>query len=149
VSTREDSLTRTTLRLGTGTAPFAIEQVIRALQRVPGVLTVEPDAGGATALVAHDAAVPLNSLVAAASVAGAAAKIVGEMQRLPASSAAVLLPKSMSRQYLTAVAVAAIVAVIFMDLAFPSNAEKRWIFLVPLALVWAFALVRGTAGPRR
>jgi hypothetical protein len=66
-SAREDFLTRTTVRLGNGTAPDAIEQVVRALQRVPGVLTVQPDAGGANALVAHDAAVPLSSLIAAAS----------------------------------------------------------------------------------
>jgi hypothetical protein len=55
----------------------------------------------------------------------------------------------MDRQHLTAVAVAAIVAVILIDLAFPSNAEKRWVFLVPLAVVWAFALFRAMAGRRR
>jgi len=42
-SGRGDLLTRTTLRLGSGPAPLVIEQVIRALQRVPGVLTVVAD----------------------------------------------------------------------------------------------------------
>jgi len=44
-SGRGDLLTRTTLRLGSGPAPLAVEQVIRALQRVPGVLTVVADPG--------------------------------------------------------------------------------------------------------
>jgi hypothetical protein len=52
-SVRRDLLTRTTLRLGSSPAPPAIDQVIRALQRVPGVLTVEADARGASALVLY------------------------------------------------------------------------------------------------
>jgi hypothetical protein len=149
-SARGDLLTRTTLRLGSGPAPSAIEQVIRALQRVPGVLTVEADAGGASALVAHDAGVPLTSLVAAASLAGAPAKVVGEMRGLPASAATMLLPKSMDRsQHLRGGAIAAILAVIIIDLAFPNSPEKRWLFLVPLAALWAFVVFRALAGRRR
>jgi hypothetical protein len=127
---------------------LAIEQVIRALQRVPGVLTVEADAGGASALVAHDAAVPLTSLVAAASLAGAAAKVVGEMRGLPASAATTLLPKSIDRPHLRGVAIAAILAVIIIDMAFPNSPEKRWLFLVPLAVLWAFVVFKALAGRR-
>jgi hypothetical protein len=50
-SVRRDLLTRTTLRLGS--SPARSIQVIRALQRVPGVLTVEADARGASALVLY------------------------------------------------------------------------------------------------
>jgi hypothetical protein len=148
-SARGDLLTRTTLRLGCGPAPLAIEQVIRALQRVPGVLTVEADAGGASALVAHDAAVPLTSLVAAASSAGAAAKVVGATHEPPALAATTLLPKSMARPHLRGVAIALILAVIIIDMTFPSSPEKRWVFLVPVAVLWAFVVFKELAGRRR
>lgn len=148
-SARGDLLTRTTLRLGGGPAPLATEQVIRALQRVPGVLTVEADAGGASALVAHDAAVPLTSLVAAASLGGAAAKVVGEIRGLPAAAATTLLPKSTDqRRHLKGVAIAAILAVLIIDMTFPNSPEKRWMFLAPLAVLWAFVVFKALAGRR-
>jgi copper chaperone CopZ len=128
---------------------LATEQIIRALKRVPGVLTVEADAGGASALVAHDAAVPLTSLVAAASMAGAAAKVVGEVGGLPASTATTLLPKSTNQVHLRGVAIAAIVAVIIIDMTFPNSPEKRWLFLLPLAVLWAFVVFKELAGRRR
>ena len=147
-SGRADLLTRTTLRLGSGPAPLAIEQVVRALQRVPGVLTVEADAGGTSALVAHDAAVPLTSLVAAASLAGAAAKVRGEMRGLPAPAATTPLPRSMDRRRLKGVAIAAVLAVIVIDMTFPNSLENRWTLLVPLAMLWAFVVFKASAGRR-
>jgi hypothetical protein len=144
-----DLLTRTTLRLGSGLAPLAIEQVIHALQRVPGVLTVEADAGGASALVAHDAGVPLTALVAAATLAGVAVKVGGEIRGQPASAATPLLRKSMDRRYhLRIVAIAAIVAVIIIDVALPNEPERRWLFLVPLAVLWAYVVFRALAARR-
>jgi hypothetical protein len=148
-SARGDLLTRTTLRLGCGPAPLAIQAAVRALQRVPGVLTVEADTEGASALVAHDAAVPLTSLVVAASLAGKAAKVVGEVGRRPAIAAATPLPKSVDRAHLRGVAIAAIVAVVIIDLAFPSSLEKRWLFLAPLAAVWALVVFNALAARRR
>jgi len=148
-SARGDLLTRTTLRLGSGPAPLAIEQVIRALQRVPGVLTVEADAAGASALVAHDAAVPLTSLVAAASMAGAAAKVTGDVRGLPLSAATTILPKSTGRAHLRFIAVAAILGVIIIDIAFPNSPEKRWLLLAPVAVIWAFVVFKELAGRRR
>jgi len=148
-SVRRDLLTRTTLRLGSGSAPPAIDQVIRALERVPGVLTVEADAGGASALVAHDAAVPLTSLVAAASLPGTAAKVVGEVRGHPAPAATDLISKPVAQQHLRAIAIAAILAVIIIDMAFPNSPEKRWLFLVPLAVLWAFVVFKALAGERR
>jgi copper chaperone CopZ len=128
---------------------LAIDQVIRALQRVPGVLTVEADAGGANALVAHDAAVPLTSLVAAASSAGNPAKVAGEIRGLPAPAPTAPLPKSMVQQHLRAIARAAILAVIVIEIAFPTSLEKRWLFLAPLAVFWAFIVFKALAGQRR
>jgi len=148
-SGRGDLLTRTTLRLGCGPTPLAIDQVIRALQRVPGVLTVEADAGGANALVAHDAAVPLTSLVAAASLAGNPAKVTGEIRELPAPAATAPLPKSMAQQHLRAIAIAAILAIIIIDMAFPNSPGKRWLFLVPITVFWAFIVFKALAGQRR
>ena len=148
-SGRGDLLTRTTLRLGSGPAPLAVEQVIRALQRVPGVLTVVADPGGASALVAHDAAVPLTALVAAASSTGNPAKVAVEMRGLPAPAATALLPKSMAQQHLRAIAIAAILAVIIIDMAFPNSPQKRWLFLVPLAVLWAFIVFKALVGQRR
>ena len=125
---RGDVLTRTTLRLSSGPAPLAIEQVVRALQRVPGVLTVEADASGASAIVAHDAAVPLTSLVAAAG-----------------STATTLVARPLNRQYLRFIAIAAILAVLIIDVTFPTSPDKRWLFLAPVAAFWGFFVFRELA----
>ena len=148
-SARGDLLTRTTLRLAGGPPPSAIDKVIQALQRVPGVLTVEADATGANALIAHDAAVPLPSLVAAAGFAGATASVVGEVRGLRASVATTPLLAMVPAQHLRGVAVAAILAVILVDLAYPNSPEKRWLFLVPLAVMWMFVMYKALAGRRQ
>ena len=103
-SARGDLLTRTTLRLAGGSPPSATDKVIQALQRVPGVLTVEADATGANALIAHDAAVPLPSLVAAAGFAGATASVVGEVHGLRVSVASTPLLAMVPAQHLRGVA---------------------------------------------
>jgi hypothetical protein len=59
-----DILTRTTLQMDEGLSMASIAQLIKALQRVPGVLLAEIAAGSARAIVAHDAAVPGASLLA-------------------------------------------------------------------------------------
>ena len=142
---RGDVLTRTTLRLSSGPAPLAIEQVVRALQRVPGVLTVEADASGASAIVAHDAAVPLTSLVAAAGSAGAAARAVGGMREPAGSTAAAVVAKPLNRQNLRYIAIAAILAVLIIDVTFPTSPDKRWLFLAPVAAFWGFFVFRELA----
>jgi hypothetical protein len=55
----------------------SIVGVTRALQRVPGVLLAEVNGATAQALVAHDSAVKLESLVAAAAGAGVPAHVRG------------------------------------------------------------------------
>jgi hypothetical protein len=144
-----DLLTRTTLRFGGGASPPAIDQAVRALQRVPGVLTVETDAGAASALVAHDIAVPITSLLAAAKLAGAEAKVVsGAGARLAATETAPKA-KSLYQAHLRGVAVAAIVGVIIIDITFPNSPEKRWLYLVPLAAVWALVVLSSLVARRQ
>jgi len=80
---RTDLLTRTTLQIdGGGSAP-SLTLVIQALHRVPGVLMAEMHAASARAVVAHDSAVPAGALLAAASGAGAHARIVTTTLRKP------------------------------------------------------------------
>jgi hypothetical protein len=136
-----DLLTRTTLRLGRGPAT-SIAQVVYALQRVPGVLTVQADDVNAQALVAHDAAVPLASLVAAVTSAGGAATVVTDSRAGAAAAATMPLFVGKRRQIKSA-AVVAMLAVIVIGMALPNSPEKRWLFIVPLVLLWAFVIFEG------
>ncbi len=136
---QEDLLTRTMLRFGPSAS--SIEQLVRALQRVPGVLTVEADAIHAEALVAHDGAVPVASLVAAANTAGRAVDVVTASPDgvVPTATS----PMSHGKYArLKSAAVMAILAVIIIDMIFPSSPEKRWVSLVPLALLWSLVILR-------
>jgi len=136
---RGNGLSHTTLRIGRGLPTSSIAEVIHALQRVPGVLTVDADVENAQAFVAHDAAVPLVALVAAANRSGAAAISV------TASSAAAIggAPQGMQRRPLLAgVGLAAMLLLVLIDIAFPNDPEKRWLFVVPVILLWGFTLLR-------
>ncbi|MDQ6944612.1 MAG: heavy-metal-associated domain-containing protein [Candidatus Eremiobacteraeota bacterium] len=147
---RDDGLNRTTLSIGSGLPTSSIGKIVQALQRVPGVLTVDADTENAQAIVAHDAAVPTASLVAAASRAGAAANVVA------AATCAAAAPDEnggklqtmQGHRFLAAVGVAAMLAVIVIDFALPNNPEKRWFFVMPVFLLWAFIVLRTTAARR-
>jgi copper chaperone CopZ len=142
---RDDGLSRTTLSIGRGLPASSIGQIVQALQRVPGVLTVDADAEKAQAFVAHDAAVPAAALVAAASRAGAAANVVATTSAAVAPDATGVGPQKMQRHpLLAAVGLAAMLAVILIDIALPNNPEKRWFFVAPVILLWAFILVRAS-----
>jgi hypothetical protein len=54
-----------------------VYDVVSALQRVPGVLLAELNEANTKIVVAHDGAVPLNSLISAAKNAGVPTTIVG------------------------------------------------------------------------
>ncbi|MGA3035893.1 MAG: hypothetical protein ABSE64_00285 [Vulcanimicrobiaceae bacterium] len=142
---RDDGLTRTTLRIGTNLPAASVAQVVHALQRVPGVLTADADAENAQAFVAHDAAVPPASLVAAASCAGTAASIV--VAPTPPSAASVEVndaPRRVQRRQLIIVAMVAMLALVIIDIAFPESSDKHWFFVMPVILVWTFILLRAT-----
>jgi len=51
--------------------------------------------------------------------------------------------------HLRGVAVAAILAVIIIDMVFPDSPENRWVFLAPLAVLWAFVVFKILAGRRQ
>ena len=145
---RDDGLSRTTLQIGRGVPASSVAEVIRALQRVPGVLTVDADAENTQAFVAHDAGVPTEALIAAARRGGVAAKAV------TVPCAAVLpveigAPRQMQRhRYLAAVGLAAMLAIVLIDVALPNSPEKRWFLNMPVVLLWAFILLRATRSRR-
>jgi cation transport ATPase len=149
---RDDGLSHTTLRIGSGLSAATVAAVIQALQRVPGVLTADEDAERAQALVAHDSGVPIAALVAAANRAGAAAEAeaVAASHTLVASVAGRGAPQRRARRrsVLAAVSLAAILAFIVMEIALPESPDKRWLFVVPLALFWAFIFLQGTRSRR-
>jgi len=139
----QDLLTRTTLRLERGAETWSLTQVVNALERVPGVLTVEADAAHAQALVAHDAAVPLAALVAAVSSVGVAVKIVAD----PATGLRAAVTTASAFRWrllrLAMLVVVAQLAAIVVDTAFPNSPEKRWLSMVPLLVLWAVMIVKG------
>jgi hypothetical protein len=70
-----DSLTRTTLLFDPSVSDDAFVRTLDALARVPGVLFTETSFGVRSALVAHDGAVAVSSLLGAATAAGAMVKV--------------------------------------------------------------------------
>lgn len=52
------------------------------------------------------------------------------------------------RRQINSVAVLAMLAVIVIDMMFPNNPEKRWLFIVPLGLLWAFTIIEGLIARR-
>jgi hypothetical protein len=143
-----DALTRTTLRLGDGAPASSLAHVVRALQRVPGVLTVEAVASNTEARVAHDGGVPLASLVAAIGSVGVLATVGSDVASrvLPARTAT---PSNTSNRHLPNAAVVAILTVVLIETVFPVNSEKRWIFIMSLVLLWSIGLVARLAVTRR
>jgi hypothetical protein len=144
-SVRDDGLTRTALRIGRDLSASSIAQVVHALQRVPGVLTVHADAENAQALVAHDVAVPAASLVAAASCTGTAASIIASPTRSTEISVKTgVAPRGLQRRHpLMIVGMAAMLAVL-VDIVIPEGPSKHWFYLMPVALLWMFILLRAT-----
>ena len=147
---RDDGLTRTALRIGRDLPASSIAQVVHALQRVPGVLTVVTDTENAQAFVAHDAAVPTASLVAAASCTGTAASVV-VVASTRANGASVEIgdaPRRAQRRQLVIAGMAAMFVLALLDIAFPNSPYKHWFFMMPLVLLWTFILLRTTLSRR-
>ncbi len=147
LGTHQDFLTRTALRLGGSPATASVAQVVHALQRVPGVLTVAVDAVNGRALVAHDAAVPLASLVAAVNSVGESATVVADSVGGAAPADAPSFVGKL-RQIKGAV-VLAILAVIVVDMTFLKNTAKFPLLLVLVALLWVLVITESLAARRR
>ena len=148
-SIREDVLLRTTLRIGAGLSDACLAAVVHALQRVPGVLTVDADADNAQVFVAHDAAVPTAALVGAVHQSGSVAKAIAAPGKVRVSPEPAGTPSSVQRRSLLAVVgFAAVLAMIVIDIALANSPERRWLFIIPFAVLWAFALLRTTLARR-
>lgn len=133
-----DILTRTTLQVNEDLSLPSGAQLIKALQHVPGVLLAEI-AGNARAIVAHDAAVPGASLLAAAERAGMHATIVADTRVREAGAVPAGPPaETRPRRLLT------LAAAILFGLAV-GNATVRLLpsnhILMPILLSSAWAIV--------
>jgi copper chaperone CopZ len=136
------------MRIDRGSAPATVAAVVRALQRVPGVLTVDVHGDEAKAVVAHDAGVPIAALLAAANQSGFAARV----ERAASATAAPVETGSATsvapHPYVAAVGLAAMLVVIFIDFALPNSPDKRWLIMMPVFLLWAFVVLRATRARR-
>ncbi len=148
-ATNADLLTRTTLQVDGGFAGRSLEQMISALQRVPGVLFAEVNAANAGAIVAHDAAVPAASLIAAAQNVGVHVRVVHDTRATNlAGSVGAPLHSLGNRQLLLVAAVAFVISSI-VDLLIPNLAQKHGILIVLTSSLWAFYLATSLLRRRR
>jgi hypothetical protein len=143
-----DILTRTTLEIDEALSAHSVADLIRALQHVPGVLLADIAAGSARAIVAHDAAVPGTSLLAAAEGAGVHAKIVADT-RAPVPSAALAAPPGVIRARRLLTTAAALFFGLALGEAFiPHLAGNKQLLPMLLACVWAFVIGRALFKPK-
>jgi hypothetical protein len=141
-------LTRTTLQVDESLPTPSIAQLVHALQRVPGVLLAEIAAGSARAIVAHDAAVPSASLLAAAEGAGVHARIVAET-RAPAPSAERVSPlEAAPTQRVLTIAAALFFGLVLGDALIPHLADNRLLLPIMLSSVSAFVIGRAMFKPK-
>lgn len=135
-----DALTRTTLQIGGIMSDPLIAAIVRALQRVPGVLLVDMDATSARVIVAHDGAVPLQALVTAATGAGGlAATVHGAAPVANASTVSSVEPDDRVRRYRRAIVIAALaVAYVLADLFIPGSMPKRIVMTAVLVGAWTY-----------
>jgi hypothetical protein len=130
------------LQMDDGLSLPSIAQLIKALQRVPGVLLAEIAAGNARAIVAHDAAVSGASLVAAAERAGVHATIISDT-RPPAARADPALPVAdIPNRRLLTLAAAVLFLLAIGEAMFPRLASNHFLLPILLSSVWAFATAR-------
>ncbi len=135
-----DLLTRTTLQLEANVSLPSIVRVTSALQRVPGVLLAEVNAAGSYAIVAHDSAVNLESLLDAAARAGVRARIEAPL------AVAAMRPglQMQNTRFLQLSAIAMIPLVLFAagSLLFQNGAVAHWPILFCCVTIAMLALFR-------
>jgi len=135
-----DLLTRTTLQLEANVSLPSIARVTRALQRVPGVLLAEVNATGSRAIVAHDSAVNLESLLEATARAGVRARI--EAPRAAAGMRPVLQLQNTRFLQLSAIAMIPLVLFAAGSLLFQNGAVAHWPILFCCVMIAMLALFR-------
>jgi hypothetical protein len=143
-----DLLTHTTLKLDHDSSSAAIADMIRALQRVPGVLFARVDATSDRAVVGHDAAVPLTSLVRAAASTGVRAGLVAAPAiRVDGEPGATGQRAPVGRQLIIWAAVLA--AVTMVETLTFNTPERRWLLPTLLTLFWVTLLTVRAIASRR
>jgi hypothetical protein len=141
-------LTRTTLQVDESLPTLSVAQLVRALQRVPGVLLAEIAPGSARAIVAHDAAVPGASLLAAAESAGVHAKIVTDTRASAPIADRVSPLADAPMQRVLAVAAAVFLGLALGDALILHSAGNRLLLPILLTCVWAFVIGRAVFKPK-
>jgi len=135
-----DSLTRTTLQVSHSISIAEIGDVVRALQRVPGVLLADLNPSSARVIVAHDGAVLTSALVSAAKGVGAHATVVSEASAAaPAAGVAIVPATDAPRPQVRAslIAMSAIAAVLIcIDVLLPDSPQKRLVLNALVLAVW-------------
>jgi hypothetical protein len=138
----DDFLTRTTLQLDESLSLPSVAQLIKTLQRVPGVLLAEIAARSSRVVVAHDAAVPGSSLLAAAERAGVRATILADT-RPPAAPADPSSPPALTPdRRIFALAAALLFLLALGETVFPRLASNHYLLPVLLSSLWAFVIAR-------
>jgi copper chaperone CopZ len=132
-----DALTRTTLTIDDILAGTRIDDVVRALKRVPGVLLADASPGNARAVVAHDSAVPVNALIAAALAAGARVTVF-RSPRAIAAAAAAIAPAAVkpSRPRIAVGTLAVAAALIAADVLLPNSPQKHIVLNALVIALW-------------
>lgn len=128
-----DALTRTTLEIGGTASRASIAGMTYALRHVPGVLLADVNSGGAAVVVAHDGAVSVSALVAAASDAGVVATVSGAAVAISSQ------PQHSRRLVLAMSTIAA--AFVFAALLIPNPTQRSLTInaLVIAVWIWYFA----------
>ena len=145
-----DLLTRTTLHLEGALSAVSLADLIRSLQRVPGVLVAEANALGDRALLAHDGAVPLSALLAAAATLGVRATVEGSPTAiLPIPDATAPEAPRLKVRAVTMIGVALFVVLGAIDALVPAIRENRIVSVVLIGSVWSFFLLETFLNRRR
>ncbi|MGB8265983.1 MAG: hypothetical protein WCE44_06655 [Candidatus Velthaea sp.] len=143
-----DLLTRTTLLIDETLSTLSMTQMIRALQRVPGVLLADMNARSDGAIVAHDAAVPMASLLAAAAGAGVRARLLVDTPAFahPVESADPSAPWRW--QPLVRIGAAIFVLLALTVLLVPAIRDKHVVVPLLITSIWIFFVTEAFLRPR-
>ncbi len=137
-----DMLTRTTLAVG-GNVPAASAAVlIAALHRVPGVLLADWIPAHGRAVVAHDAAVPMAALVAAAQATGVPATVLAATRTADPATAKPAAAPEITVYGMFAIAAVLLVAFALVETFYPRFVSNRLVLPLLLAGAWAYVITR-------
>jgi cation transport ATPase len=144
-----DLLTRTTLQIDGVLHEPMLAQAARALRRVPGVLLAEIDLATGRAVIAHDDAVTMDSLLAAASFAGLRAEVVTEGRTTVNLSGVTLQRRQRRIRRIVSIAIAAFAVSAILNIVYPNNADIHWLLPLIMSLLWILYFTMAALERRR